>query len=125
MKTFDIKIEKTIQVTEENINDIIVTAFEGGINYWCDKASPLIIPDDASDDVLTSDIVSIGGTVQLFVAEPYHDVFCLNLSKMLNGISLYCQDNGIYDSEVLMQALDADVADSIIQYAIFEDLIFS
>ena len=36
-----IKIEMEIEVTDQDIDDIVCTAFEGGINYWCDHVEPV------------------------------------------------------------------------------------
>ena len=36
MRTITLKIEK--ELTAKNIADIVITAFEGGSNYWCGRA---------------------------------------------------------------------------------------
>ena len=33
-----VSVNLQIVVTQEDIDDIMVTALEGGINYWCGKA---------------------------------------------------------------------------------------
>ena len=33
-----VRVVLQIVVTQEDIDDIMVSALEGGINYWCDKA---------------------------------------------------------------------------------------
>ena len=35
------KIKISIKVTERDIEDILITAFEGGIDYWCDYITNL------------------------------------------------------------------------------------
>ena len=35
MENFKVKAELEINVTQEDIDDIVTTAMEGGINYWC------------------------------------------------------------------------------------------
>jgi len=37
MENFKVKAELEINVTQEDIDDIVTTALEGGINYWCGK----------------------------------------------------------------------------------------
>ena len=39
MENFKVKAELEINVTQEDIDDIVTTAMEGGINYWCKKDS--------------------------------------------------------------------------------------
>lgn len=38
MNDFKVKVELEVNVTQEDIDDIVTTALEGGINYWCRKA---------------------------------------------------------------------------------------
>lgn len=37
-KTFSVKAEINVKLTEQDIDDIMVAALEGGINYWCGEA---------------------------------------------------------------------------------------
>ena len=38
MKNYDIiTAEIKVKITDEDIDDIMTTAFNGGINYWCYK----------------------------------------------------------------------------------------
>lgn len=37
-KSFEVTSETTVFLTVENIDDIMVSALEGGITYWCDRA---------------------------------------------------------------------------------------
>lgn len=40
MKKYEIKAEIRVELTQEDIDDIMVGALEGGITYWCSEASP-------------------------------------------------------------------------------------
>jgi len=122
MATITVKIEKTIEFTNENINDLMVTALEGGINYWCDKVVIISEPEDAKINY-ASDIISAGGTLELHDAES-NDRWELTLEKILKGIKWYCEKNGITDADDLIDDHDADTADSIIQYALFDEIVF-
>lgn len=35
MKKYEIKAEIRVELTQEDIDDIMVGALEGGITYWC------------------------------------------------------------------------------------------
>jgi hypothetical protein len=37
-KKFKVSIEQSHEFTTEDINNLVVSALEGGINYWCRKA---------------------------------------------------------------------------------------
>ena len=39
MREFKVKAEAT--VTDQDIADWVITAFEGGIGYWCDEIEPV------------------------------------------------------------------------------------
>lgn len=39
MKKFEVKVEIRVELTQQDIDDIMVAALEGGINYWCDEAA--------------------------------------------------------------------------------------
>ena len=38
MNDFKVKVELEVNVSQEDIDDIVTIALEGGINYWCRKA---------------------------------------------------------------------------------------
>jgi hypothetical protein len=121
------KIEITItdKISDENINDIISTAFEGGINYWCDDVKILkgTISDELKKDRFKSDLITLGATLVLFDAES-DEKWKLTLKKVIKGITMHCSDKGILPSQ-LMEDYDANDADSIIQYALFDKQVFA
>ena len=116
----DVQITITQAITEELVDDILVAAFEGGINYWCEKITydVLNVPDDAE---YASEIVSKGGTIYLHHEDGKSD---LDLDKFVNGIKLYCEANGCLPNAV-HEDHDANDADQIVQYAIFGEVVFA
>lgn len=125
MKEFKLEIKTTLTVTAEDIDDIVTTAFEGGINYWCNRAE--VVGDYLGE--FASDQISRGGVVLLYDAEN-DDVYELTLEKVLKGIQKACEgrwghDNEWCNGEVIdTYNVDAMVADMIIQLALFDDVIF-
>ena len=132
------KIVMTVEhtFTTENINDIIVTALEGGINYWCGSAE--IVPTsnvekfpefegviaELNENVqYASDVIGYGGKLKLVDVEDEEEVWELDIEKVLKGIEMYCKENGIAPNE-LIDNYDADSADSILQYGLFGELVF-
>ena len=125
MKNFELEIKTKLTVTAEDIDDIIATAFEGGINYWCNKAE--VVGDYLGE--FASDQISRGGSIRLYDAEN-DDVYELTLEKVLKGIQKACAerwgcDNEWYNGETIdTYYVDGMVADTIIQLALFDDVIF-
>lgn len=124
---FEMKITTTHIITDQDIDDLMVTALEGGITGWCGKARIIKFPDWMEEEdkrlVLASDIISRGGEIKLFDKES-SDTWLLNKDMVLAGIKLYCEEFDETPTNVL-ENLDADSADSIIQLAIFKELTFS
>lgn len=117
----EIKITKTFEVTEKDINDLMVTAFEGGINYWCGHVE---IVDNPADKDCASEIIAHGGTLRLHDAET-DDTWLMKRDNVLNGIKMTLENERFFHSfEDLMENHDAFTADSIVQYALFEEIVF-
>lgn len=114
-----------------DINDLVVTALEGGINYWCGKAEIKkqkngffgVADEDQDKITYASDVIGYGGVLILHDAES-SDKWELTLDNFLKGIKMYCEVNGMALNN-LMDNYDADTADQIIQYAVFNELTFS
>lgn len=122
---YTIRVERKIKVTDQDIDDIITTAFEGGINYWCCKAE--VIGDYLGE--YASEQISRGGTVRLY--DSVEDaVYDLTLENFMEGLTKAIEDNwydsyGWYDGDCIDTCnVDADVADVIIQLALFDDVIY-
>jgi hypothetical protein len=117
-------IKVNYPLTRQFIDDLLVTAFEGGINYWCSKVYPVdnIFPEGA---VYTSDCLSRGRHI-VIVEESDEDGnqgknHILTLDNLLFGIKCFMNmpnANNIFDD------YDAWDADTIVQFAIFGDIIY-
>jgi len=117
------KIETEIAVTQENIDDILCTAFEGGINYWCDKIR--VKNEDYKGVTFASDVISRGGElILLFEGEKK----TLNLENFKNGLKKWfddgCGKDCFYDGEIDCGNIDAGCADQIVQLALFNEIIY-
>jgi hypothetical protein len=124
MKEFNITITKNIKLTEEDIDDIMSAALDGGISYWVCKAE--VVGEYLGD--YASDQISRGGTLKLYDAEE-DNVYELTLEKLLEGFKLWIADGYndsrvINDGEVDTYWVDGLAADQITQLALFEDIIY-
>lgn len=118
------KLEFT--VTDENIDDILCIAMEGGINYWCSKAE---VKGGDYMGGYASEVVSKGGTLIFHDAEDYLDPVKVDKAKMIEAVEKYVneQDAGIVDlntKEIDCCQVDAMVADMIVQLACFDEIVF-
>lgn len=119
---YEIKATVSHKFSDEDLNDLVSTALEGGINYWCGEVKFIDIPNGTYFEH-SSDVISIGGKLLLCDAES-DDTWLLDRDKLLKGIQMYCENNNVAPSD-LMDIYDANDADSIIQYAVFGELMFS
>ena len=125
MNEFNIEIKKSIKVTQEDIDDIMCSALEGGITYWCRKAK--VVGEYLGE--YASEQISRGGTLKLYDAEE-DEVYELTLEKLLEGIKLavdgnYYDDYDWCDGKTIDTCqVDAEVADCIVQLALFGEIVF-
>lgn len=116
-----------IAVTKENIDDIMVSALEEGINYWCNKTKV----DGKYLGKYASEQISRGGTLILYDMEGDRTEL-LTKEKLLQGIRMYAEQPKhsdifeVIDHELHIDCgmVDSEVADAIIQYAIFSEIFY-
>jgi hypothetical protein len=126
--TYKIKCE--LELKERLLADIICTAVEGGIGYWATIDNTTIAFGECyKRDLCTSeavwDIIKNGGEVVLFDNEEDQPevgkTWTLTLEKFLKGVStnMTCRP---FDCDP--EDCDAVMADCIIQYALFDEIIY-
>lgn len=122
---YTIRVEREIKVTQQDIDDIITTALEGGITYWCCKAE--VVGDYLGE--YASEQISHEGTLRLYDSEE-DKVYELTLAKFMSGVGKaikgnYFSDYGWYDGNSIDTCnVDANVADVIIQLALFGEVVY-
>lgn len=119
-----ISYETTVNLTTQDIDDIMASALEGGINYWCRKAE--VVGEYLGE--YASEQISRGGELILYDAES-SDKWTLTRDKLLAGIKLWLTngmnvDHGVYEGKLDTCVIDNVQADCIIQYAIFGKIVF-
>ena len=124
-KKFELNINTKLNVTQEDIDDIMCTALEGGINYWCNKAE--VVGEYLGE--YGHEQIARGGKLKLYDSEE-DEVYELTLEKILNGIKLaveqgYYHEYGWCNGHMIDTCqVDSLVADVIVQLALFEDVIY-
>jgi len=131
MKDFKVEIVQSHTFSAEDLNDLVVAAIEGGINYWCGQAEKKrnadgsffgIAKEDEDKITYASDLIGYGGVLILHDAES-DDKWELDAEKMLKGIKMHCENRNIALTD-LMDNHDADDADAIVQYAVMDEIVF-
>lgn len=122
-----LEVKFNVEVTNQDIDDIMCTALEGGITYWCRRAEVVggkYLGEYAHEQI------SRGGSLMLYDTE-ISDKWELTLDKFKQGLQLYLSENteaidgndaGIYQLDT--SYIDAYEADEIIQYALFGEVVF-
>lgn len=119
-----IKVE--VPITTDDIENITVTAFEGGINYWAGlkNDSPLWKSKPAKEPLSSwaTKLLLKGESVFLYdIENPDNTNFELNLKGLLYGIEKYYI---VTDYQMDKENWDAESADCIVQYALFGEIVF-
>ncbi len=110
-------------VSDEDIDDIMSAALDGGITYWCGRAE--VVGEYLGE--YASEQISRGGTLKLYDIED-GSVSELTLDKFLNGLRLWIENERAFEltraGQLDVGQIDAPAADTILQYALFNDVIF-
>ncbi len=118
-----ILIEKPL--TEYDIENIIVTGFEGGIGYWSviDNTGLNWIDKPKGEPTSTwaTQLLLDGKSIRLFDVEDEDEGWLLTLDNLIEGYRLN-YINRPHDND--LENGDATTADCIIQYALFGKVVF-
>ena len=121
-------IIRKFEISNEQLSSLIVTALEGGVNYWCIECSVMYPRDPKTHkpvDMRPSDIVEKFDAWSLAFKEEETDEYkYMDKNKFLNGISKAMDWGGFTDVEDLLNNHDAETADVIIQFAIFGEIVY-
>ena len=122
-----VMITATVQfmLTEEDIGDILSSAFEGGINYWADDVK--FVGEPLGD--CASEHLARGGALRIHDSEENVWLRPLNRVKFLDGFKRWyesgCDKYGAVKPPIVDLAnIDAECADAIVQFSQFGDVLY-
>ena len=121
----ELTVNLKISISEEDIDDIMTTALEGGITYWCRKAK---VEGEYLGEY-ASEQIARGGVLKLYPVDE-DKTYTLTLEKLLKGIEQAMQEQYFPNYErwsvdgIDTCNVDADVADVIIQFALFGEIVY-
>lgn len=123
-----LEIKFNVEVTNQDIDDIMCTDLESGITYWCRRAE---VVGDKYLGEYAHEQISRGGSLMLYDVDS-SDKWEMTLDKFKHGLQLYLSEHteAIDDNEFGMYCLDTSYidayeADEILQYALFGEVVFS
>ncbi|MGN0398852.1 MAG: hypothetical protein ACI4EO_01875 [Blautia sp.] len=127
-----LRMEMEIVVTQEDIDDIMCSALEGGINYWCDTAK---VPEEKRVARWGHEQIARDGELHMHLIEPFDDDdtewYILTKERFIGGLEKYLKEpnHGCLEMDgkhLVIDAgnIDANAADMIVQYALFGEIVF-
>ena len=124
-RKFSVKVKTAIELTIEDIDDIMVGALEGGITYWADRAD---VVEEKRCGEWGHEQIARGGSLMIhdFESDKTHE---LNLENFLSGFRTWVEKGYDYYGAVTKGKvdcfhIDGYCADAIVQCALFGDVIY-
>ena len=124
MYKIEIEIPIVLGVQQSDLDNILATCFGGGSNYWIEEI--VVADEDYKGCEYASDVVSHGGKIIIFVDDKE---LTLTKNKLVNGIQRwyekyhYPRHKEVQD-EFHMFDWDAGDSDIILQYALFNEVVY-
>jgi len=128
-----VEVGLKITLTDEDIDDIMCSALEGGITYWCNKAE---VAGGKYLGEYAHEQISRGGELILHDYEA-EEKYTLSKEKFIKGFGEFINAGyfGAIEPEIknfrrtgrmLIDGcnIDGDMADSIVQYALFDEIVY-
>lgn len=116
-------INVVVDVPDSFLDDILTTAFEGGSNYWLKQVSLQPKPDtpitSRKFELNHPEIISMDCALMCYNEDELEGKL-LTKDKLLNAIEWYIGINGLD----VLDDHDAQDADTILQYALFGEVVY-
>ena len=118
-------IDITLNLEEEYFIDVLETALYDGIWYWVKEAKYSLEPDDEKSRA--EQIIQDGCIMTLTIdtGNDYEE-FNLTKNKLIRGFERYCNWRTEKEKYIYTTAsdIDSEEADLIVQFGLFNDIIF-
>ena len=122
------KIITEVEVGHQLLEDIVCTAFEGGINYWCHAVRQGKLPEGRTGENFTLHsrlATTEGGSVYILEDEDgdsrEHE---LGLKELKVGLQLMAQNYPRHFAAVMTENYDGETADILIQLSVFGRIVY-
>lgn len=128
------KVNIEVELSVQDVMDLLCIAFEGGVNYWCESICGVggdisKLPQDFTKIQHEYEWLAIGGDLEIGVDGEIHT---LTSDKLEKGLQEWIYRNAIQvgydgarrDTALDLGNIDADDADQIVQFALFGKLVY-
>ena len=131
-------VNSPLNVTEDRVRDLIVSAFEGGSNYWIESITTKIGDGLVYEDFKEGGRFAVDG--EYFpghILVPFHPKcsleiknqdeeksFTLNVDSMKRGLDLMAKNHANHWSNFVTEDDDADTADVFLQLCLFGEIVY-
>jgi hypothetical protein len=123
------QIQTTVDVSSQQIADLIVTAFEGGIAYWCESAhlthKPTYTPDPHEVGVVAYSHRQVyEGDFRFEVRTHDGEEFIVGPDELGAGLALFASKYPKQFADFVEENYDAETADMFWQIVCMKDVIY-
>lgn len=121
--TTSVTIQVKHTIDRQRLEDLLVTAFEGGSNYWIARAEPL---RSGRRDLYEA---AFDGGVNIYISAERGDPrsgekYRLNLSNMERGLQVMADKHPRHMADILAGNDDATTGDVFLQLCLFGDVVY-
>lgn len=117
--------ERYAIITANDIEDIVVTALEGGIDYWAclDNITELweLKPKNMPVSKYAAHLLMSDKELVFYDTEDSEETWTLTMEKLLRGLDMNAENR---PGESDLDDLDAESADCIFQYALMQEIVY-
>lgn len=133
MSARKININFTVTLTDQDVEDIVVTALEGGIGYWAclDNTGKEFeeAPEDEPVSVTAAKILLNGGNLCFFDEEDDSRPIDMDMSDLCRGFAVWIESYSgslalDFDHQIDLSDFDAECADIVFQIALLDDVVY-
>lgn len=125
MTDHEIKITTTYVYTDDDMENICITALEGGINYWARLDNTGADWEDKPKGVPTSvwfyKLLKQNKAVRFYDAKDDEESWLFDMATLYDGIAKAIMEKA-WDGDI--DTIDAEVADMIFQYGLFDEVVY-
>lgn len=113
-------IQIPFKITDRFVDDVMCTALSGGINYWLGG----YICEDYKEREYMYEVISAGG--EIGIIDEDGNSYVLDLDVFCDGFKKYVDWSIKNNKPVYFDPsdIDAEIADIIIQFGIFDEIIY-
>ena len=125
----DLTIQVENKIPQQRLEDLLVTAFEGGSNYWCAiNVDATTFPEGMGINDYKYWYMSVpledGGNMVIGEKEDESVGNDLNLKTIKNGLEIMAKKYPYHYGNVVGDNFDAETADVFLQCCLYGDIIF-